>query len=82
MNRFTKPAFNRISTATQRRKESTQIKSRVIPRGRITFIDEVVIMPFNAALFERFAIAHAWANRGDCKISEGAHIMFWDGETK
>lgn len=81
MNRFTKPAFNRISTATQRRKESTQIKSRVIPRGRITFIDEVVIMPFNAALFERFVIAHA--NRGDCKISEDAHvIMFWDGETK
>lgn len=91
MNRFNKPAFNRISTASQRRKtakdEARLSKQRRIP-STITFVDEFFLstedieMVTMSLLGERSHKAHSWVERGSYSTPKGAHILFWDGETK
>lgn len=91
MNRFNKPAFNRISTASQRRKtakvEARLAKQRRIP-SNITFVDEFFLstedveMTSMALLAERRHKTHSWVERGSYSTPKGAHILFWDGKTK
>ena len=50
MNRFNQPAFNRISTASQRRKAKT-----IVTKLTFSFVDEVVSMPFCEEVFYQLA---------------------------